>query len=236
MKQAKWLSIAAFAALLAACNGNGNNSGTGDSTTTASTTTTETTSNASSGNYAAMADSFRVNSEAGNILDAKTGKPIHVRYDATTHRAMNAETNQPVWRYVDRRTWWVYGADNDNWSQVGQARMQGDKLEYKNANDDSWVNYDQRWAQDDQRYMNDTSYMSGTSTSGTSMNGMSDGDSSGNGMQSNGQMKVKDNGNKVKDKDVKVKTSNEGDVKIKDKQSGDKVKYNADNGKVKSGH
>ena len=222
MKQAKWLSIAAFAATLAACNGNGNNSGNADTTATATTTTTteSTGSTASTGNYAAMADSFRVNSQAGNYLDAKTGKPIRIKYDATTHRAVNEETNQPVWRYVDRRTWWVYGADNDNWSQVGQARLEGNTLQYKSATDDNWLNYDERWAQDDQRYM---STMNDSSGSGD-MNG------------SNGEVKVKDNGNKVKDKDVKVKTSNEGDIKIKDKETGDKVKYNADNGKVKSGH
>ncbi|TCZ70486.1 hypothetical protein [Flaviaesturariibacter aridisoli] len=227
MKQAKWLSIAAFAATLAACNGNGTNNGTADTTaTTTTTTTTESTgATASTGNYAAMADSFRVNSQAGNYLDAKTGKPIRIKYDATTRRAVNEETNQPVWRYVDRRTWWVYGADNDNWNQVGEARMDGSTLKYKSSSNDNWLSYDERWSEDDQRYMNS---MNDTTTVAGSTEDAATG--------SNGEVKVKDNGNKVKDKDVKVKTSNEGDIKIKDKQTGEKVKYNADNGKVKSGH
>ncbi|GAB4093359.1 hypothetical protein [Flaviaesturariibacter terrae] len=224
MKQVKWLSMVAFVATLSACNGNGTN-GTNTDTTATTTTTTTTTENASSsGNYAAMADSFRVNSQAGNYLDPKSGKPIKIRYDATTRRAVNEETNQPVWRYVDRRNWWVYSADSDTWNRVGEARMENNTLQYKSATDDNWVNYDQRWAQDDQRYMS-----SMNDTTGTGSTGSED-------MSSNGETKVKDNGNKVKDKDVKVKTSKDGDIKLKDKQTGDKVKYNADNGKVKTGH
>ncbi|RYD95739.1 MAG: hypothetical protein EOP50_07545 [Sphingobacteriales bacterium] len=229
MKQVQWLGIAAFAAVLASCNGNGTNNGTADTTTTATTTTTTGTVN-SDGNYAAMADSFRVNSEAGNILDARTGKAMRVRYDVTTHRAVNEETNQPVWRYVDRRNWWVYGSDNDNWTRVGDARMEGSTLKYKSSSDDSWLNYDERWAQDDQRYMSmDTGSTTTGTTSGTDM-------SSDMSTDANGEVKVKDNGNKVKDKDVKVKTSKDGDIKIKDKETGDKAKYDAQSGKVKSGH
>ncbi|RYY88854.1 MAG: hypothetical protein EOO15_07865 [Chitinophagaceae bacterium] len=216
MKQVKWLSIVTITAALAACNGNGNNDATAD--TTAVTTTTTTTSN--TGNYAAMADTFRVNSEAGNYLDPKTGKAIRIRYDATTHRAVNEETNEPVWRYVDRRTWWVYGADNDNWNQVGEARMEGSTLKYKSSSDDNWLNYDERWSEDDQRYMNEMNASDTTTTT--------DGTTDANGV------KVKDNGNKIKDKDVKVKTSKDGDIKIKDRQTGEKVKYDAESGKVKT--
>jgi hypothetical protein len=230
MNKAQWLGLGAFLAVLTACN-SGNNNTTGADSTAAATTTT-TTETTSSGNYAAMADSFRVNSEAGNILDARTGKPIRVKYDATTHRAVNAETNQPVWRYVDRRTWWVYGPENDNWNRIGEARLQGNTLQYKGDND-AWLSYDERWKNDDERWMSDTNYMSGSSSDVNT--GTTDG-SNVNGTSGSGETKVKDNGNKVKDNDIKVKTSKEGDLKIKDKQTGEKVKYNADNGKVKSGN
>ncbi|RYY95649.1 MAG: hypothetical protein EOO11_15360 [Chitinophagaceae bacterium] len=224
MKKVQLFSVALLAVAFTACSGDGSNNG-GDSTTTTTTTTTTDagTTNTSTGNYAAIADSFRVNSEAGNILDARTGKAIKVRYDATTRRAVNQETNEPVWRYVDRRTWWVYGPGNDSWNRIGEARMQNNTLQYKGEND-AWVDYDARWKMDDERWMNDTTYMGGSGTSGTSATGSTD----------NGNVKVKDNGNKIKDEDVKVKVSNDGDIKVKDKQTGEKVKYDAESGKVKT--
>jgi hypothetical protein len=230
MKKAHWLGLATFMAVFTACNSGSDNTAAADSTAATTTnTTTATTTESSSGNYAAMADSFRVNSEAGNILDARTGKPIRVRYDATTRRAVNAETNEPVWRYVDRRTWWVYGPENDSWNKIGEARMQGNNLQYRGDND-AWLNYDERWKTDDERWMNDTSGYgtSGTTTSGTTESGTT------SGTTTTGKTKVSDDGNKVKNDDVKVKASKDGDLKIKDKQTGEKVKYNADNGKVKS--
>jgi hypothetical protein len=233
MKKAHWLGLATVMALFTACNSGNDNKDVPDSTAVTNTTTTTNTAT-SSGNYAAMADSFRVNSEAGNILDARTGKPIRVRYDATSHRAVNAETNQPVWRYVDRRTWWVYGPENDNWNKIGEARMDGSSLKYRGDND-AWLSYDERWKTDDERWMSDTAYMNGTGTysTGTGTEGSTSTDVN---ASSSGNTKVKDNGNKVKDDNIKVKTSKEGDLKIKDKQTGEKVKYNADNGKVKSGN
>jgi hypothetical protein len=224
MKATKWLGLATVTAVLAACNGSNNNESNPDSTTVTTATTTQTTS---SGNYAAMADSFRVNSQAGNYLDARTGKPLRIRYDATSHRAINEETNTPVWRYVDRRNWWVYGADNDTWNQVGEARMDGSSLKYKNSTDDTWVDYDQRWSTEDQRYMSDSSWTMTYSTTDENSTGSA---------ETNGEVKVKDNGNKVKDDDVKVKTSKDGDIKIKDRQTGEKAKYDAQTGKVKSGN
>jgi hypothetical protein len=229
MKKAHWLGLATFMAVFTACNSGNDNTAAADSTAVTTNTTTATTET-SSGNYAAMADSFRVNSEAGNILDARTGKAIRVRYDATTHRAVNAETNEPVWRYVDRRTWWVYGPENDNWNKIGEARMEGNNLQYRGDND-AWLNYDERWKTEDERWMNDTS---GYGTSGTTTSGTTESGTSSNMSTSSGKTKVADHGNKVKDNDVKVKASKDGDLKLKDKQTGDKVKYNAENGKVKS--
>ena len=75
----------------AACNSDGDNT-----TSTDSTTTTDVSTNTSTGNYAAQADSFKINSEAGNYLDARTGKPIKINVDATTGERVNAETNEPV--------------------------------------------------------------------------------------------------------------------------------------------
>ncbi|RYZ21687.1 MAG: hypothetical protein EOO16_12120 [Chitinophagaceae bacterium] len=230
MKKVQWLGLASFLAVLTACNSGNDNNANGDST--AVTTTTTTTENSSTGNYAALADSFRVNSEAGNYLDARTGKPIRIKYDATARRAVNAETNEPVWRYVDRRTWWVYGPENDNWRQIGEARMDGSQLKYKSDND-AWVDYDTRWKMDDERWMSDTAYMNGSSDmntgSGMNMNEKTTGNS-------DGKPEVDDHGNKIKDNDIKVKASKDGDLKIKDKQTGEKVKYDAQTGKVKSGN
>ena len=228
MKQATWLSLVTMTAVLTACNGNSKNETAVDSTVTTSTATTATTAT-NTANYAAMADTFRVNSEAGNYLDAKTGKPIRIKYDVATRRAVNEESSQPVWRYVDRRNWWVYGANNDNWQQVGEARMQGSSLQYKSSSDDNWIDYDARWRDEDMRMMHDSS-------SGNMSSGSTSTSSEGSEMDANGKVKVKDNGNKVKDDDVKVKISKDGDIKIKDRKTGEKVKYDAQTGKVKSGN
>jgi len=125
---------------IAACNNDSNNTASTDSTTTTNSTTTS-----SSGNYAAQADSFKVNSEAGNYLDARTGKPIKINVDPNTGTRVNAETNEPVRYYVDKRTWWVYG--DNSWDSIGSARMEGDKLLYRGDNN-QWVPFDQRWKND----------------------------------------------------------------------------------------
>jgi hypothetical protein len=127
----------------AACNSDGDNTTSTDSTTS---TTTDVNTNTSTGNYAAQADSFKINSEAGNYLDAHTGKPIKIDVDVTTGERVNAETNEPVRYYVDRRTWWVYG--DDSWDTIGSARMEGNELRFRDDND-KWVTYDQKWKTDD---------------------------------------------------------------------------------------
>ena len=123
-----------------ACNSDG------DSTTsTDSTTTTDVTTSTSTGNYAAQADSFRVNSEAGYYLDARTGKPIKINVDASSGARINAETNEPVDYYVDKRTWWVYG--DDSWDSIGEAQMEGDQLRFRD--NDKWVTFDEKWKIDE---------------------------------------------------------------------------------------
>lgn len=136
------LAAATIALGFIACNNDGDSTSTTDTT---STTTDVTTTNNSTGNYAAQADSFRINSEAGNYLDARTGKPIKINVDASTGARVNAETNEPVDYYVDRRTWWVYG--DNSWDTIGSAQMQGNELRYRD-NNDKWVSFDEKWKVD----------------------------------------------------------------------------------------
>lgn len=143
--KAKIFSLVAMTITLGfvACNSEGDNTAYTDSTTT---TTTDVNTNTSSGSYAAQADSFRINSEAGNYLDARTGKPLKINVDATTGARVNAETNEPVKYYVDRRTWWVYG--DDSWDTIGTAQMQGNELRYRDSND-KWVTFEEKWKVDE---------------------------------------------------------------------------------------
>ena len=181
----KIFSLAAATITLAfvACNSDGDNTGSTDTTTT---TTSDVTTNTSTGNYTAQADSFRINSEAGNYIDARTGKPIKINVDATTGARVNAETNEPVRYYVDKRTWWVYG--DDSWDTIGLAQMEGDELRFKD--NDKWVTFDQKWKIDE-------------------------GDGEAKMKTDDSKTKVeKDGDSKTKTDDGKVKTDEEG-VKVK---------------------
>jgi len=148
--------VAAAAIGFAACNNDGTTSATNDSANNNNTASTPTTSNESVGSYAAMADSVEKNSAAGYYLNPRTGKPYSsLKVDRSTGRITD-ETGEPVWRYVDRRNWWVYG-DNDyndsmyNWNQVGEAQMEGENLRYK-GDDDKWVDYDTKWKKSDDEW------------------------------------------------------------------------------------
>lgn len=157
----RFLSIcaAAIAVSFVACTNNeGSTSDTGDTSTTSTTNTTTTDVNAttttttSETSYAAMADSVEKNSQSGYYLNPKTGKPYKsLKVDRTTGRITD-DAGQPVWRYVDNRNWWVYGDDGmdsmSTWGQVGEAKMQGEKLMYK-GDGDQWTDYDSRWKKDD---------------------------------------------------------------------------------------
>ena len=123
-----------------ACNSEGENTTSSDTTIT-----TDVSTSTSTGNYAAQADSFKNNSEAGYYLDARTGKPIKINVDVSTGARVNAETNEPVRYYVDKRTWWVYG--DDSWDSIGEAQMEGDQLRFRD--NDKWVTFDEKWKIDE---------------------------------------------------------------------------------------
>lgn len=137
----QFLSLVAVASLaigMVACSNNSNDTASNDSTATTTANTTETTTATSTGSYAAMADSVERNSQQGYYLNPKTGKPYgKLTVDRTTGR-ITTEAGEPVWRYVDTRTWWVYGGND--WNKVGEAKMQDDKLMYKGDND-NWEDY-----------------------------------------------------------------------------------------------
>lgn len=186
----------AIALGMVACNDDADSTTTTDTSTTTMETnsntmesTSSSTMNTNNANYAALADTFRMNSEAGNYLDPRTGRSIKIGVDPQTGMRYNTQTEEPVWRYVDKRTWWVYGGDN--WDTLGEARMEGNKLMYEGEGD-KWVTYNDRWKMEDEKMMKDW---------------------------------------KTKNGDTKIKISKDGDIKVKN-ESG-KVKYDADDNKMK---
>jgi hypothetical protein len=186
-----------------ACNNSSQSASTTDSTTTNTATTTTSTNN-----YAALADTFQTNSKAGNYLDPKTGKPIHISVNRQTGVKTNDETNQPVRYYVDRRSWWVYDANSGN--TLGEAKMEGNDLRYKDQSG-KWISADDYWK---------------TMDANSSVNATGDTTGSGTSTTTSGTTKVADDGNKVKDDNSKVKVADHGDkVKVKDAEgSKSKVK------------
>lgn len=209
MKTTRILSLlaATFTVGFVACSGDSNNTNSGDTVATASTTTERSTVS-STVNYAAMSDSFTVGNKEGRYLDPKTGKKIKIKVDPQTGRRVNATTGEPVWRYVDNRTWWVYSGDE--WEPQGEARIEGNTLQYKGDND-VWVAYDERWPNDDAEMKAwKSKYDDGT------------------------KVEVQENGNtKHKNEHMKVKTEKDGDIKIKT-EDGKKIKKDEDGVRVKN--
>ncbi len=193
MKQNKILSFAMAlgVAALASC-GNDANTTADNADSTAANTTVNT--NTSTGDYAAYADELETNSTQGRYYNPKTGKAYKKLTVNRETGEVTDENNQPVWRYVDSQSWWVYGLDDEDWTwkQSGEAKMDKDQLMYKDDNG-NWVSYDTRWKTDDEKI--DKSW-------------------------------------KTKSGDTKIKVSKDGDIKIKDKSG--KVKYDADDNKVKT--
>lgn len=191
MKKTKLFSIAMAALSLGfvACNNEGDGTSATDSASTTTTENTATTTNTSTVDYAAMADTFTTGNNEGRYLDARTGKPIKINVDRTTGSRTNAETGEPVWRYVDNKTWWLYGGDE--WDTLGEARMDNGSLKYK-GDGDNWDTYEKRWPDDDK-------------------------------MQKDWKTKIGD---------TKIKMSKDGDMKIKDENG--KVKYDADDNRIKT--
>lgn len=186
------LFIASAALAAVSCNNNGNGTGSNDST---STTNTASTTQTSTNNYAARADSFKVNSESGNYLNPRTGKPYKLSMNTQTG-AVSDESGHPVKRYVDKRTWWIYDAASGD--TVGSARMNNGSLMYRGTNGD-WLPYDKRWTDDmDSSSMNNSNMNNSSVTTSDSTTG-------GTGTGSHGKTKVK------------VKSNGSGKVKTSDK-------------------
>lgn len=181
--------LAAVTISLGACNDDADNTATNDSTSDTSNTTA-TTTNTTTTDYAAMNEDYRSASAAGNFLDPRTGKSIRISVDPTTGARYNAETGEPVWRYVDRRTWWLYGGDD--WEKMNEVKMEGSTLRYKGDND-AWVTYEERWPNDE----------------------------------------TEQKAWKEKVGNIKYKVDGDGDIKIKNKETGEKIKYDASDNKVK---
>ncbi len=216
----QFLSMALLAGLafsVVSCSNGKNETATSDPATTTNTTTagtdSEITTTTSTGDYAAMADSVERNSQQGYYLNPKTGKAYsNLKVDRSTGR-VTTKAGEPVWRYVDKRNWWVYGYDNDNsnWRQVGEARMQDNNLQYKGDND-QWVDYDARWKKDDGIFEDEWK----KKTENSKMTVEEDGDS-----------KIKTEGG------TKIKQEGDGDLKIKTKD-GKKIKVDEDGVKTKN--
>lgn len=195
MKQGFFSILAAGVVFsMAACSNDGTSSNTNDSANaTNSTAVAEPTTTTSEGSYAAMADSVERNSEQGYYLNPQTGKSYgKLRVDRSTGR-ISTEAGEPVWRYVDNRNWWVYGDDNmddtiTNWNQVGEAKMDKDKLMYK-GDGDKWVDYDTKWKKDDDEWK------------------MKSGDTKIK-IEKDGDVKIKDGDKKTKIDEDGVKTDN----------------------------
>lgn len=203
MKKTPFLTLAAAAVLgLAACNNEADTTTLETTLDSGAASTTDVTTVTSTNSYAAQADSFRINSEAGVYLDARTGKPIRINVDTVTGARTNAETGEPVWRYVDNRTWWVYGGDS--WDTMGSARMEANKLMYRN-NDDTWATYDKRWKADDDKMMSEWKTK----------------------QKKDGDYKMEN-----EETGTKIKVDADGDMKIKTKDG--KTKIDADDGEVKT--
>lgn len=169
------------------CNNSADTAANEDSTSNTANTTTSTS------DYSAYADEIEKNSTQGYYANPKTGKPYGKLSMNRSTGEITDENNEPVWRYVDTRNWWVYGVDDDwNWSRIGEARMDNGALMYK---DDSgnWVTYEKRWSTNDETI--------------------------------NSKWKSKSG-------DTKIKFDKDGDIKIKDDTS--KVKYDADDNKIKT--
>jgi hypothetical protein len=192
MKQNKifTLLMAFGVAVFMSCNNSADTTANNGDSTGANTTTGSSTSTS---NYSAYADEIEKNSSEGNYINPKTGKAYGKLTVNRKTGEITDENNEPVWRYVDKRTWWVYGVNDDwYWTKLGEAKMDNDQLLYKDDNG-NWVNYDKAWSTDDET-INKTW--------------------------------------KAKSGDAKIKFDKDGDIKYKDDST--RVKYDADDNKIKT--
>lgn len=192
MKEYKFFTLLTAMGLtaLVSCN---NSSNTTAENSDSTTTENVSGSGASSGDYSAYASEIEKNSSEGNYINPKTGKPYGKLSVNKSTGEITDENNEPVWRYVDKRTWWVYGVDDDwNWKKLGEAEMDNNQLLYMDDNG-KWVSYDKRWSNNDETI---------TKTW------------------------------KAKSGDAKIKFDKDGDIKYKDDST--RIKYDADDNKMKT--
>lgn len=137
-----FLMALGFAALVS-CNNSSNT--TANNKDSLGTTVTDNTST-STGDYSAYADEIEKNSATGVYVNPKTGKAYGRLHVNRTTGEVTDENNEPVWRYVDTRNWWVYGVDDDwNWRKLNEAKMgNSNQLLYLDDNG-NWVTYDAYW-------------------------------------------------------------------------------------------
>jgi hypothetical protein len=154
------LLIACFAFAFTACNNSGENTtASGDSLNPADNSAVNTET--SSGDYAAFADEIEKNSSQGYYVNPRTGKPYKKLTVNRSTGEISDENNEPVWRYVDNRDWWVYGLDDDfSWHKMNEAKLDNDQLLYKDENG-NWVSYDVYWKSKDEKISNDWKTKSG---------------------------------------------------------------------------
>ena len=149
MKKNKMFSVftaLGFAALLSCNDTSDATAGNVDTSSTNGTVT----SNTSTADNTAYADEIEKSSTEGYYLNPRTGKSYGKLSVNRNTGEINDQNNEPVWRYVDKRNWWVYGVDDDwNWIKLGEAKMDKDQLLYKN-DQGSWVTYDKRWTSNEE--------------------------------------------------------------------------------------
>ncbi len=142
MKQSKIFTLLLTMGVTAfiSCNNSADTTATSEDSANNTTGTSTTT-----GDYAAKADEIEKNSSQGYYVNPRSGKAYGKLSVNRSTGEITDENNEPVWRYVDTRNWWVYGVDDDwNWTRIGEAKMDNGQLMYK---DDSgnWVGYEKRW-------------------------------------------------------------------------------------------
>ncbi|MBO9683030.1 MAG: hypothetical protein J7502_10250 [Flavisolibacter sp.] len=137
------LGVAAFVSCNNSSDATADNSDSTGAYSTAGNSTSTT-------NYSAYADEIEKNSSEGHYINPKTGKTYKKLTVNRENGEITDENNEPVWRYVDKRTWWVYGVDDDwHWTKLGEAKMEKDQLVYKD-NSGKWVSYDKAWLTNDE--------------------------------------------------------------------------------------
>lgn len=155
------LLIAGSALAFTACNNSGENSTASEDTLNNTMNNSAVNTESSSGDYSAFADEIEKNSSQGYYVNPKTGKPYQKLNVNRSTGEVTDENNEPVWRYVDNRDWWVYGLDDDwTWNKMSEAKLDKDQLMYKDESG-NWVTYDAYWKAKDEKMSSDWKTKSG---------------------------------------------------------------------------